>query len=115
MSNEQVTFVFNDQSITMDKGLPVLEAALRIGAHVPHFCYHKNLSIVGQCRACLVEVLDAGNGRPIPKLQASCATPAAEGMVVSSVTTRVIEAQEGVFRVFTEKSPARLSGVRSGR
>ena len=105
MSNEQVTFVFNDQSITMDKGLPVLEAALRIGAHVPHFCYHKNLSIVGQCRACLVEVLDAGNGRPIPKLQPSCATPAAEGMVVSSVTPRVIEAQEGVFEFLLKNHP----------
>ena len=105
MSNEQVTFVFNDQSITMDKGLPVLEAALRIGAHVPHFCYHKNLSVVGQCRACLVEVLDAGNGRPIPKLQASCATPAAEGMVVSSVTPRVIEAQEGVFEFLLKNHP----------
>ena len=105
MSNEQVTFVFNDQSITMDKGLPVLEAALRIGAHVPYFCYHKNLSIVGQCRACLVEVLDAGNGRPIPKLQASCATPAAEGMVVSSVTPRVIEAQEGVFEFLLKNHP----------
>ena len=115
MSNEQVTFVFNDQSITMDKGLPVLEAALRIGAHVPHFCYHKNLSIVGQCRACLVEVLDAGNGRPIPKLQASCATPAAEGMVVSSVTTARHRSAGGGIRVFTEKPPARLSGVRSGR
>ncbi|MYA94853.1 MAG: NADH-quinone oxidoreductase subunit NuoG [Nitrospinae bacterium] len=105
MSNEQVTFVFNDQSITMDKSLPVLEAALRIGAHVPHFCYHKNLSIVGQCRACLVEVLDAGNGRPIPKLQPSCATYAAEGMVISSVTPRVIEAQEGVFEFLLKNHP----------
>ncbi len=105
MSNEQVTFVFNDQSITMDKGLPVLEAALRMGAHVPHFCYHKNLSIVGQCRACLVEVLDAGNGRPIPKLQPSCATYAAEGMVISSVTPRVIEAQEGVFEFLLKNHP----------
>ncbi len=105
MSNEQVTFVFNDQSVTMDRGLPVLEAALRIGAHVPHFCYHRNLSIVGQCRACLVEVLDAGNGRPIPKLQPSCATPVAEGMVVSSVTPRVIEAQEGVFEFLLKNHP----------
>ena len=105
MSNEQVTFVFNDQSVTVDRGLPVLEAVLRVGAHVPHFCYHKNLSIVGQCRACLVEVLDAGNGRPMPKLQPACATPAVEGMVISSVTPRVIEAQEGVFEFLLKNHP----------
>ncbi len=105
MSSEQVTFVFNDQTLTAEKGLPVLEAALRIGAHVPHFCYHKNLSIVGQCRACLVEVLDAGNGKPIPKLQPSCATPVAEGMVVSSLTPRVLEAQEGVFEFLLKNHP----------
>lgn len=105
MPNEQVTFVFNDQSVTVERGLPVLEAALRTGAHIPHFCYHKNLSIVGQCRACLVEVLDAGNGRPIPKLQPSCATPAAEGMVVSSQSPRVIEAQEGVFEFLLKNHP----------
>ncbi len=105
MPNEQVTFVFNDRSVTIEAGLPVLEAALRVGAHVPHFCYHKNLSIVGQCRACLVEVLDAGNGRPMPKLQPSCATPAAEGMIVSSETPRVVEAQEGVFEFLLKNHP----------
>ncbi len=105
MSNERVTFTFNDRSVAIEAGLPVLEAALRAGEHVPHFCYHKNLSIVGQCRACLVEVLDAGDGRPIPKLQPSCATPAAEGMVVSSRTPRVVEAQEGVFEFLLKNHP----------
>ncbi|MBI1724146.1 MAG: (2Fe-2S)-binding protein [Candidatus Tectomicrobia bacterium] len=89
MADQEITFTLNGQTVAARKGEPLLEAALRRGLHIPHFCYHRYLPVVGQCRACLVDVLDAGNGKPIPKLQPSCATPAVQGMVVSKVSPRV--------------------------
>jgi NADH-quinone oxidoreductase subunit G len=69
---------------------------LRAGAHIPYYCYHPGLSVVAQCRMCLVEVADMGNGKPMPKLQAACATPAAGGMKVLAKSAKVIEAQNEV-------------------
>ena len=70
MSQESnINFIFNGKELKAKHGEPIIQAALDAGIHIPHFCYHKNLSVVGQCRACLVEITDAGNGKPIPKLQ----------------------------------------------
>ena len=55
-------------------GTSILEAALTRGREVPHYCYHKALSVAGNCRMCLVEVEKA------PKLAIACGTPVAEGM-----------------------------------
>lgn len=105
MADQEITFTLNGETVAARKGEPLLEAALRRGLHIPHFCYHRYLPVVGQCRACLVDVLDAGNGKPIPKLQPSCATPAVQGMVVSTVSSRVKEAQEGVFEFLLKNHP----------
>ncbi|MEE9274041.1 MAG: NADH-quinone oxidoreductase subunit NuoG [bacterium] len=105
MAEPDITFTLNGRTLTAHKGETVLAAALRAGIHIPHFCYHKYLSIVGQCRACLVEVLDAGNGRAIPKLQTSCSTPVAEGMKVSSGNERVLAAHESVFEFLLKNHP----------
>ncbi|MFP6869274.1 MAG: NADH-quinone oxidoreductase subunit NuoG [Nitrospinota bacterium] len=105
MVDLKLTFTLNGRTIKARKGESVLGAALQTGTHIPHFCYHKNLSVVGQCRACLVEILDAGNGKPIPKLQPSCAIPVAEGMVVDSESTRVKQACEGVFEFLLKNHP----------
>src|SRR5206468_4599039 len=57
-------------------GATVMEAANGLGIYIPHFCYHKKLSIAANCRMCLVEIEKA------PKPQPACATPATEGMRV---------------------------------
>jgi NADH-quinone oxidoreductase subunit G len=100
-----INFIFNGKELKAKHGEPIIQAALDAGIHIPHFCYHKNLSVVGQCRACLVEITDAGNGKPIPKLQPSCATFPSEGMVVSSETPKVDEAQKGVFEFLLKNHP----------
>ena len=106
MSQESnINFIFNGKELKAKNGEPIIQAALDAGIHIPHFCYHKNLSVVGQCRACLVEITAAGNGKPIPKLQPSCATFASEGMVVSSKTPKVDEAQKGVFEFLLKNHP----------
>ncbi len=105
MADSEITFTLNGQTVPARRGELIIAAAMRAGLHIPHFCYHPHLSVVGQCRACLVEILDAGNGKPIPKLQPSCATPAAQGMVASSTSARVKEAQEGVFEFLLKNHP----------
>ncbi|MFQ5894728.1 MAG: NADH-quinone oxidoreductase subunit NuoG, partial [Nitrospinota bacterium] len=81
------------------EGEVVLAAALRHGVHIAHFCWHPELSIVSQCRACLVEV------EGVPKLQPACSTPVREGMVVKSHSPRAAAAQEGVFEFLLFNHP----------
>jgi len=89
-------FYLDDEPIEFEPGENLLPALLRSGKYVPHYCYHPGLRVTAQCRQCLVDVTDAGNGRPLPKLQASCATPAAENMRISSKNEKVVAAQNMV-------------------
>ncbi|WP_428267443.1 2Fe-2S iron-sulfur cluster-binding protein [Haliangium sp.] len=74
---DTVTLTIDGQEVTVPKGTNVLEAARSIGIDISAFCYHPGLSIAACCRQCLVSVEKA------PKLQPSCQTTAADGMVVS--------------------------------
>ena len=60
--------------VEVQEGLNVIEAAKAADVHVPHFCYHPSLTVVGQCRMCLVEV------EGMPKLQAGCSTTVKDGI-----------------------------------
>ena len=68
----------NDIDIEVEDGLTVLQACEQAGAEIPRFCYHEKLSIAGNCRMCLVDMEKS------PKPIASCAMPAAEGMVIKT-------------------------------
>ena len=74
---------------------------------MPRFCDHPLLAPVGACRQCLVDIPDAGNGKPIPKPQASCTMPVAEGMVVETqVTSKVADkAQQGIMEFLLINHP----------
>lgn len=88
------TFFVDDRPIEFEPGETLLRAMLRQGAYVPHYCFHPGLEITAQCRQCLVEITDMGNGRGMPRLQASCSTPAAENMRVTITSDKVREGQE---------------------
>ncbi|MBV8520010.1 MAG: (2Fe-2S)-binding protein [Acidobacteria bacterium] len=75
--------------VEVQDGMNVIEAAKAADVHVPHFCYHPSLSIVGQCRMCLVEV------EGMPKLQAGCATPIRDGMKIHVWNEKVDKARKG--------------------
>src|SRR5688572_6682919 len=75
--------------VEVQDGINVIEAAKAADVHVPHFCYHPSLSIVGQCRMCLVEV------EGMPKLQAGCATPVKDGMKIAVWNDKVDKARKG--------------------
>jgi len=75
--------------VDVQDGINAIEAAKAADVHVPHFCYHPSLSIVGQCRMCLVEV------EGMPKLQAGCATPVRDGMKIHVWSEKVDKARKG--------------------
>ncbi|CAN5431080.1 NADH-quinone oxidoreductase subunit G [soil metagenome] len=94
---ELITLTIDGVEVSVPKGTLVIRAAEIIGTEIPRFCDHPLLAPVGACRQCLVEVTDAGNGRPIPKPQASCTLEVAANMVVKTQVTSPVadKAQHG--------------------
>jgi NADH-quinone oxidoreductase subunit G len=75
--------------VEVQDGINAIEAAKAADIHVPHFCYHPSLSVVGQCRMCLIEV------EGMSKLQAGCATPVKDGMKIHVWNEKVDKARKG--------------------
>ena len=96
---ESVTLTIDGRQVTVDKGKTVLQAAIDAGISVPYYCYHPGIGIDGSCRVCIVKI------EKMPKLQTSCSTIAAEGMVVSTRTEEVIAARSGVFELLLVNHP----------
>jgi NADH-quinone oxidoreductase subunit G len=92
-----VTLTIDDVEVSVPKGTLVIRAAELIGIDIPRFCDHPLLDPVGACRQCLVEIPDAGNGRGMPKPQASCTIEVAPGMVIRTQVTSPVadKAQHG--------------------
>jgi NADH-quinone oxidoreductase subunit G len=80
-------------------GSTVMEAAHKLGIYVPHFCWHKKLSIAANCRMCLVQVEKAP--KPLP----ACATPVAEGMKVWTASEQAKQAQRSVMEFLLINHP----------
>jgi NADH-quinone oxidoreductase subunit G len=83
----------------VSQGSTVMDAAHQLGIYVPHFCYHRKLSIAANCRMCLVQVEKAP--KPLP----ACATPVTEGMKVQSHSEQAIKAQQGVMEFLLINHP----------
>ena len=104
---ELVTMTIDGVAVSVPKDTLVIRAAELMGVEIPRFCDHPLLEPIGACRQCLVEVPDAGNGRPVPKPQASCTLPVAPGMVVKTQVTSPIaeKAQHGVMEFLLINHP----------
>ncbi len=88
------------REVEVETGTNLIEAAKQVGIQIPHYCYHPRLSIVGQCRMCLVKI----DGPP--KLQTACTTQVMkDGMVVHVDIPEVHEAQEGVMEFLLINHP----------
>ncbi len=96
---ETVTLTIDGKPVTFPKGTLVIEAARQTGIMIPHFCYHPKLAPDANCRMCLVEI------EKMPRLQTSCSTPIAEGMVVRTATTVVNEAYKSVLEFILANHP----------
>ena len=89
----------NDIEVEVEEGLTVLQACEKVGVEIPVFCYHEKLSIAGNCRMCLVEMEKS------PKPIASCAMPAADGMVIKTNTPKIEKSRKGVMEFLLANHP----------
>jgi len=87
------------KQVQVPVGSSIMEAAQCVGAYIPHFCYHKKLSIAANCRMCLVQVEKA------PKPMPACATPVTNGMKVFTHSGLALNAQKGVMEFLLINHP----------
>jgi NADH-quinone oxidoreductase subunit G len=87
------------KKVSVAEGSMVMHAADNAGTYIPHFCYHKKLSIAANCRMCLVEIEKA------PKPMPACATPVTQGMIVRTKSDKAINAQQGVMEFLLINHP----------
>src|SRR5262245_27676937 len=96
---ETVTLTIDGRQITVEKGKTVLQGATDAGFSVPYHSYPPGFSIDGSCRVCIVKI------EKMPKLQTSCSTVCADGMVVHTRTEDVVAARAGVFEFLLINHP----------
>src|SRR3954469_7598474 len=87
------------KKIEVPEGSTVMDATNKAGVYVPHFCYHKKLTIAANCRMCLVQVEKAP--KPLP----ACATPVTNGMKVFTHSEQATNAQKGVMEFLLINHP----------
>jgi len=87
------------REVEFTKGQTIIQAALKAGIEIAHFCYHPGMSVAGNCRICLVQIEN------MPKLQIACATPATEGMVIYTKSEKTILAQNAVMEFLLINHP----------
>ena len=94
------TVTIDGRAVEVPAGTNLVDAALKVGVQIPHYCYHPRLSVVGQCRMCMVEI------EGMPKLQAACSTPVTrDGMVVKTASPQAAEAQRAVMEFLLINHP----------
>ncbi|MRW88964.1 NADH-quinone oxidoreductase subunit G [Duganella sp. FT80W] len=94
-----VEIEIDGKKVEVPAGSMVMDAANKLGTYIPHFCYHKKLSIAANCRMCLVEVEKAP--KPLP----ACATPVSAGMIVRSHSDKAVQAQKSVMEFLLINHP----------
>jgi NADH-quinone oxidoreductase subunit G len=117
-----VTVNIDGREIAVPKGTNVIEAARLVGVDVPHYCYHPKLSVVGNCRMCLIEmgmpavdpatkapIIDPATGKQkinwIPRPQIGCGTNASPGLHIRTNTPMVKDCREGVMEFLLINHP----------
>ncbi len=87
------------KKVSVKEGSVIMHAADNAGTYIPHFCYHKKLSIAANCRMCLVDV------EKMPKPMPACATPVTQGMIVRTKSEKAIKAQQSVMEFLLINHP----------
>jgi len=97
--NTMIEIELDGKKVEVPPGSMVMHAAEKAGTYIPHFCYHKKLSIAANCRMCLVDVEKA------PKPMPACATPVTQGMIVRTKSDKAIKAQQSVMEFLLINHP----------
>jgi NADH-quinone oxidoreductase subunit G len=96
---KMIEIELDGKKVEITEGSMVMHAAEKAGTYIPHFCYHKKLSIAASCRMCLVDV------EKMPKPMPACATPVTQGMVVRTKSDKAIKAQQSVMEFLLINHP----------
>src|ERR1700693_215888 len=94
-----INLEIDGKPVQVDSGATVMDAANKLGIYVPHFCYHRKLSIAANCRMCLVDIEKS------PKPMPACATPATAGMIVRTASARATQAERSVMEFLLINHP----------
>jgi NADH-quinone oxidoreductase subunit G len=94
-----VEIELDGRKIEAQEGSMLIQAAEKAGTFIPHFCYHKKLSVAANCRMCLVDIEKA------PKPMPACATPVTQGMIVRTKSDKAIKAQKSVMEFLLINHP----------
>jgi len=107
VASDLITVFIDGTEVSVPKGTLAIRAAEMIGVAIPRFCDHPLLDPVGACRQCLVEVPDMGNGRGMPKPQASCTLECAPGMKILTQESSAVaaKAQKGMIEFLLINHP----------
>src|SRR5688500_8238458 len=89
----------NGKEIDVAPGTTVIQAAAQLGIEIPHFCYHPDLPIDGNCRMCLVEIAK------MPRLQIACNTAVTDGMVVQTGSEKAVQAHRTTLEFLLVNHP----------
>ncbi|HEY7863517.1 MAG TPA: 2Fe-2S iron-sulfur cluster-binding protein [Thermoanaerobaculia bacterium] len=98
-AKDTFTILFDGKPVEVPKGINLIQAAERAGIEIPHFCYHPSLSVVGQCRMCLVEI------EGMPKIQAACTVPLKDGLAVKTTTEKVRQSRAATMEFLLINHP----------
>ena len=95
-----IKLTIDGKPLEVEPGTNVLEAAAKLGIEIPHYCYHPDIGVDGNCRMCLVQV-----GEGTRKLPIACMLPCTEGMVVQTASPAVVKARKGVLEFLLINHP----------
>jgi NADH-quinone oxidoreductase subunit G len=95
-----INLKINGKTVAVPPGTTILEAAAQMGLEIPHYCYHPDIGIDGNCRMCLVQV-----GANTRKLAIGCQLPVSEGMDVQTESPAVVKARKGVMEFLLINHP----------
>lgn len=100
-----VTLSIDGRAVTVPRGTSLWEAARQSGIAVPALCHKEDLRPVGVCRACVVDITDAGNGRGDRLLAASCMRECADKMVVQTASERAERSRKTLVELLLAEHP----------
>jgi NADP-reducing hydrogenase subunit HndD len=99
MQEKKISLTIDDVPITVDQGTTIMEAAEQLGIRIPRLCYHPDLSLMGSCRVCIVEVKGMGY------YMASCSVPVWEGMEVQTSSPEIRQARRDIVELLLDNHP----------
>ncbi|MFW6169349.1 MAG: NADH-dependent [FeFe] hydrogenase, group A6 [Planctomycetota bacterium] len=99
MEKKEISLTIDGTPMTVDKGTTIMEAAEQLGVHIPRLCYHPDLSLMGSCRVCIVEV------KGMNFYMASCSVQVWEGMEVETSSPVIRQARRDIVELLLDNHP----------